>query len=110
VNSPPVSLPGFGKAIQCNASENHAPKPLRFVWHHILPQEAGGLTEQFNLLECCDSCHYGIHVLLWDLATHDGLPSAEFLRYRRTGRAFYAMQGYLAAVQAGTLSKIPKVD
>jgi HNH endonuclease len=54
-----LELPGLGKPTYCQGAENHNPKPLRYVWHHILPQEAGGQTTRENLASLCDSCFPG---------------------------------------------------
>lgn len=53
---------------------HHRPVPLRFVWHHIQPQEAGGQTVQQNLVQLCDSCHYSIHRIITP-ELPDGLPT-----------------------------------
>lgn len=99
-----VELPGVGKAATCEAAAYHRPKPLRFVWHHVLPEACGGKTERNNLVALCDSCHYSAHMLLWLLA-NGGIPPG-------TGgtRKQYAlaMRGYRAATAAGTTGKIPK--
>jgi len=97
-----IELPGLGKAQRCQASVSHSPAPLRFVWHHIQPHEAGGLTVAANLIEICDSCHYSIHRLLWNLA--NGLPVG--LVPRHTQLAF-AQRGYAACIAAGTVARIP---
>ncbi len=52
-------------ATMCVASGSHDPTPLRHVWHHVQPHEAGGPTVSSNLASLCDSCHYSIHRLLW---------------------------------------------
>jgi len=100
-----VFLPGVGRAAECSITTAHYPSPLRFVWHHILPKACGGKTVSENLVSLCDSCHYAVHALLWDLKQHEGLltiPSP--LRNRR--RMAFAFLGYDAAKAAGTLEKI----
>ena len=97
-----TELPGFGPAIKCEASGTHNPYPLRFVWHHIQPHEAGGATEAANLVQVCDSCHYSIHRLLWHLGK--GLPEGPV---PRLAQLRLAMIGYQACVTAGTVAQIP---
>jgi hypothetical protein len=97
-----LELPGFGPATTCSASKTHDPLPLRFVWHHIQPQEAGGQTVAGNLAELCDSCHYSIHRLMFHLARGVDLGPVP----RRTQLAL-ARQGYDACVSAGTVAQIP---
>lgn len=97
-----TEIPGLGKATRCTASGSHNPVPLRFVWHHVQPVEAGGQTVPGNLIEICDSCHYSIHRLLWNLA--QGLPLGPVPRAAQLG---YAKQGLAACVAAGTVTQIP---
>jgi hypothetical protein len=97
-----TELPGIGIAATCQASKSHSPAPLRFVWHHIQPHEAGGPTEPANLAEVCDSCHYSIHRLLWHLAK--GQPTGPV---PRAAQLKLAQQGYAACVTAGTVDRIP---
>ena len=81
-----VFLPGVGKAGRCQLSRQAGPHPpVRFIWHHILPQACGGKSERANLAELCDNCHMSIHAVLWWLAHPD-----------------------TAAQAAGTAGKIPK--
>jgi hypothetical protein len=89
-------------ASRCLASASHSPVPLRFVWHHVQPHEAGGLTVPENLVELCDSCHYSIHRLLWHLAK--GLPAG---LVPRQAQLALATRGYDACVAAGTVARIP---
>lgn len=49
-------LPAVGWATNCRVSANHSPVPLRFVWHHILPQVCGGQSVPENLANLCDNC------------------------------------------------------
>ncbi len=97
-----LTVPGLGKAGHCVVSGSHSPEPLRFVWHHIQPHEAGGPTVPANLLECCDSCHYSVHRLMFQLAR--GLPLDPAPRRQTLA---YARQGYEACLAAGTVSQIP---
>ena len=97
-----TTLPEFGTATQCVASGSHSPVPLRFVWHHIQPKEAGGATVATNLIQVCDSCHYSIHRLLWHLAR--GMPLGPVPRHTQL---IYAQSGYAACLSAGTVDKIP---
>jgi len=100
-------------ANKCVASGAHDPAPLRFVWHHIQPQEAGGQTTADNLIEICDSCHYTIHRLMWYMRllwvgeTLNLLEQAQLAHPPRRAQLMYADQGYAACVAAGTVSDIP---
>jgi hypothetical protein len=98
-------LPGVGTATTCVAEKSHRPKPLRFVWHHILPRTCGGLTTSGNLASVCDNCHYGIHVLLYELAQNGKL--TDHWHMGGTGRYQIALSGYQAAIAAGTAGQIP---
>lgn len=100
-----VELPGAGKATRCEAYGSHRPQPLRFVWHHVLPEACGGKAEPGNLAQVCDSCHYSIHILLWLLA-RGGLGDGT-IRGTKGQRAI-AQAGYDKAVAAGSAGKIPK--
>lgn len=99
-------LRGVGRAIGCQCVGVHTPQPLRFVWHHILPKACGGRTTKTNLLSCCDSCHYAIHLMMGDLKHNDG-NMVLYKRFNGTNRANWAREGYQRAVDAGTVSKIP---
>ncbi|MGV0042001.1 HNH endonuclease [Mycobacterium colombiense] len=88
------------------AEKSHTPKPLRYVWHHVLPRVCGGQTVPANLASVCDVCHYGIHVLLHELAKNGG-KLVDHWHLGGTGRYEIALRGYQAAVAAGTVSKIP---
>lgn len=99
-------IEGVGRAAQCDAAPHHTPKPLRFVWHHILPQVCGGKSVVTNLVQVCDDCHYAIHDLLYDLAQHGG-QLAQHRSLMHSGRYTYALQGYNAAVSNGTVGSIP---
>lgn len=95
-------LEAVGRASQCVAAHTHSPRPLRFVWHHILPQACGGLTTTDNLAELCDSCHYSIHILMYSLSQGHALHSGGKIQRD------LAHQGYAAAVAAGTAELMPK--
>ena len=97
-----TTLPEFGAATTCVASGSHNPKPLRFVWHHVQPHEAGGPTVAANLAQLCDSCHYSVHRLLWHLAQGVAVGMVP-----RKSQLALAQQGYNACVAAGTVTKIP---
>jgi hypothetical protein len=98
-------LPDLGKASTCSAYGVHRPVPLRFVWHHVLPQVCGGLTVTANLSQVCDSCHYSIHILMWHIA--QGSTVAELPAHTRNQLAL-ALRGYQQALANGTAFKIPK--
>jgi hypothetical protein len=111
--SAPALLEFRGRpATQCVASSSHDPEPLRFVWHHVQPQGAGGETVESNLAELCDSCHYTIHRLLWYLAQqHRGViltdaQEAELAHPPRRRQRKVAQQGFDACVAAGTVPAI----
>lgn len=97
-----TTIEGVGTASMCSAAIFHDPKPLRFVWHHVQPHEAGGPTIAANLIQVCDSCHYSIHRLLWHLA--QGAPIGPV---PRKAQLALAQSGYNACVIAGTVAQIP---
>lgn len=88
-------------ATTCSMARFHRPAPLRFVWHHIQPKQAGGKTETGNLTQVCDNCHYSIHRLLYLMATKQTLPKHSKNQY------LMAKMGYDRCVEAGTVAKIP---
>jgi hypothetical protein len=100
-----TSYPGIPQAAACQIDAVHNPRPLRIVWHHILPQAAGGKTTPENLAALCDSCHYAVHSLLVTMLANDGQlqPNPDYHR----DRVALAQQGYDAAVKLGTVNKIP---
>lgn len=95
-------LPRVGRATGCIVAVHHFPKPLRFVWHHILPQVCGGLSVPANCAAVCDSCHYSVHILLYSLAQGATIKPGSRVQVA------LARHGYAAAVAAGTVSLIPK--
>jgi hypothetical protein len=97
-----ATLPGIGRAVRCDASGSHSPAPLRFVWHHIQPHEAGGETVATNLVEVCDSCHYTIHRLLWHLAKGEPVGLVP-----RQTQLTLATLGFNKCMAAGTVARIP---
>jgi hypothetical protein len=101
---PATELPGVGVAATCAilAPASHRPVPLRFVWHHVQPHEAGGQTIPANLIQLCDSCHYSIHRLMWNLARSLPQPAAPNRK-----QLALATLGYVACVAAGTVAQIP---
>jgi HNH endonuclease len=93
------------RATKCDIARYHRPKPLRYVEHHILPQVCGGKTEAANLAGLCDSCHYSVHAVLWQLKLTGG--RLELVKEGTLKQRDLAMRGYQAAVAAGTVDKIP---
>ena len=98
----PVDL--MGPANRCVIARYHRPKPLRYVWHHVLPEACGGKTEPDNLASLCDSCHYSVHIILWNLAS--GIPAGN--QGGTKAQLALARRGFTEAVLAGTAHKIPK--
>lgn len=100
-------------ATRCDASGRHSPVPLRYVWHHVQPQEAGGQTIPENLVQVCDSCHYTIHRLLWVYRLIAlGQPVTDTQRAYitkppRRAQLTLASKGYEACRLAGTINRIP---
>jgi hypothetical protein len=100
-------------ATRCDASASHTPAPLRYVYHHIQPHEAGGPTEDANLVQVCDSCHYTIHRLMWVyrlIALQQPVSDAQrgyITHPPRRGQLKLASQGYEACRIAGTIDRIP---
>ena len=94
------------KATNCVAAPHHTPVPLRFVFHHVLPLAAGGLTTSANLVSVCDSCHYAIHAMLYEMATNAG-ELTTLKKFKGTPRWALAAQGYTRALAAGTVGKLP---
>lgn len=89
------------KATTCVITNAHRPVPLRFVVHHIMPQEAGGQTVPANLVQLCDSCHYTIYRLMWYMAHGTPLPKV------MKAQLAIATTGYNECVAAGTVNLIP---
>jgi len=97
-------IAGIGKASGCKVSASHRPAPLRFVWHHILPQGCGGQSTTDNLVSLCDSCHYAVHALMYQCKLNGKVtPDSR----NNKVRVALAIQGYMLAVAAGTVAKIP---
>lgn len=98
-----TSLPVVGQATDCSVTHaaSHRPVPVRFVWHHVQPKEAGGQTVAANLIELCDSCHYTIHRLMWNMK--QSLPQPKVHK----NQLKFATEGYQACVAAGTVAQIP---
>lgn len=100
-------------ANRCDASGTHNPTPLRFVWHHIMPQQAGGQTVAANLVELCDSCHYSIHRMMWVyrlIALGQPVTDAQraiITKPPRRAQLELAARGYEACRIAGTIGQIP---
>ncbi len=95
------SVDSMPKATLCVVTNAHRPQPLRFIWHHVQPLEAGGPDIAANQVELCDSCHYTIHRLMWLMAQNQPLPTVY-----KTQLAI-ATRGYNACVAAGTVGQIP---
>jgi hypothetical protein len=95
---------GMGRARACAVSNSHTPGPLRYVWHHIQPQCCGGPTSVANCVSLCDSCHYAVHALLFQLKTNGKITPN---RRNNKTRIAIAQQGYDACVAAGTVASIP---
>lgn len=98
-------IEGLGRASMCAVSRSHRPAPMRYVFHHILPQACGGLTTAANTVQLCDNCHLAVHVLMYQMKIRDGaiVPSPVNNRVR----VALATRGYREAVAAGTVNKIP---
>lgn len=62
-HTPHETIPGDS----CTVHNEHRPKPLRTVHHHIWPQEFGGPTVPENLVWICDTGHYNVHAILAEL-------------------------------------------
>lgn len=93
---------GLGRPRECVGYGAHRPRPLRYVWHHVLPQSCGGKTEPSNLIALCDVCHYAVHELMFSAVVNGVVPG-----YGTRAQRAFALQGYQAAVAAGTTGKIP---
>lgn len=92
-----------GHATNCANPVAHSPRPSRFVWHHVLPQIAGGQTVASNLVSLCDNCHYSTHALMYEMRLHEGV-----IKTRRSVKLReLAYAGYQAARTAGTVGKLP---
>ena len=91
----------------------HRPIPLRFVRHHLQPEGAGGATDDVNLIEVCDNCHYSIHRILYAMACqYLGKPLTDaqkgyLTNPPRQSQLAYAQKGFDLCVAAGTVDKIP---
>jgi hypothetical protein len=90
------------KADHCEVG-NHRPRPLRFVWHHILPIACGGRSVPDNEIQLCDNCHYSIHRLMSWLAHQNSVPD----HLGNEEQRHYAILGYQLAVAAGTQDQMP---
>ena len=98
-----MRLPGFGKADHCDVATvaAHRPVPVRFIFHHVQPQNAGGETTAANLVQLCDNCHYTVHRLLWMM--RNGTPVQ---RPVNRVQLRLARQGLAACQAAGTVADI----
>lgn len=110
---PEPQLAGLPAATSCVGSASHNPRPLRYVWHHVQPQEAGGITVAANLVQLCDSCHYTVHRILFAMrqqamALNLTLAQLDSLdRPPRRAQYDLAARGLAACRAAGTVSLIP---
>lgn len=101
------------KATYCAASVSHNPVPLRYVWHHVQPREAGGPTTPENLAQLCDSCHYTVHRLMWIyrlIALQQPTTDAQrdmITHPPRRAQLTLAAKGYEQCRLAGTIDQIP---
>lgn len=108
-------VPGKGRATLCEVTPvaSHRPIPLRFVWHHCQPESAGGATDDTNLIQVCDSCHYSTHRILYALALkYLGKPlttaqEGYITNPPRKSMLTFAQRGLDACIAAGTVDKIP---
>jgi len=109
----PLLLYNGAQATMCEASASHNPRPLRYVWHHVQPREAGGVTATGNLVQVCDSCHYSIHRIMWVMALIaqqkpvTDAQRAVITKPPRQAQYALAGRGYEACVAAGTVAQIP---
>jgi hypothetical protein len=112
-DSDELSAIAYAKATSCTVTTYHVPVSVRFVIHHIQPQEAGGQTVPENLVDLCDNCHMTCHRLMWYLRLKfDGktLTAAQQSLLDKPPRANQlklAQAGFDACVAAGTVDKIP---
>lgn len=112
MNEPLLEFAG-SPANRCDASASHTPHPVRFVWHHIQPKEAGGQTVSANLVQLCDSCHYTVHRLMWIMALIalqgpiNDQQRALLSKPPRKAQLKLAADGYDACRIAGTIAQIP---
>ena len=100
------------RASRCDASGSHSPVPLRYVWHHIQPHECGGATAPENLVQVCDTCHYSIHRILYNLARGyiaeaNGQGPVPVGLIPRQLQLVLAQRGLAACIAAGTVTQIP---
>lgn len=89
-------------ATKCELAIYHRPKPLRFVWHHVLPLACGGKPTPDNMIQVCDNCHYAVHRVMWQLA-HGGIVTPGSRKQEATARL-----GYNQAVAVGAQALIPR--
>ena len=110
-----LTLEGHGPASTCEVCSpaSHRPTPLRYVWHHEEPETAGGASDNTNLVQLCDSCHYSVHRILYALACkYLGKPLTTVQQSYldnppRKAMLVFAQKGLDACIAAGTVEKIP---
>jgi hypothetical protein len=109
-------IEGRPPADHCEVSlavDGHRPVPLRYVWHHEQPESAGGATDDVNLIQLCDSCHYSTHRILYAMRLqYEGKPLTEaqqsyLTNPPRKAQLAFAQKGFDLCVAAGTVDKIP---
>jgi hypothetical protein len=93
------------RATKCEAARYHRPKPYRFVLHHVMPKVCGGQSTPDNTIGLDDSCHYTIHLILWQLKENGG--QLDQVKIGTLKQRDIAMKGYQAALAAGTVDRIP---
>jgi hypothetical protein len=99
-----LELPELGlyKPVECSLLRTHEPTPLRFVWHHILPETCGGRSTRDNLINVCDNCHIGIHAIMYAIVHKVPIPrSHSYAQYQ------IALRGIEQAVALGMQDRIP---
>src|ERR1700750_2423059 len=110
-----LEITGRGPATTCEVCSpaSHRPTPLRYVWHHAQPETTGGATDDTNLIQLCDSCHYSVHRILYALAckylgkTLTTAQQSYIDKPPRLAMLAFAQKGLDACIAAGTVEKIP---
>lgn len=88
---------------RCSAATYHSPKPLRYVWHLILPAVCGGTYDPSNMVELCDGCRASVMVLMGQIAA--GRVTVDRPNRRQLA---LARQGFRLAEEAGRTGDIPR--
>lgn len=71
----------------CDLSLWHNPKPIRHVWHHVVPKAWGGSDGE--KVSICDTHHYSVHAAINLLRTFDGDVPKE--HRKKFGRKVWAL-------------------